>query len=156
VHFHAAFQLGWFGGRDKAIALAGDLDVGDRIVLAVDHGGAQPLQVAFVVGLRLHALAGLELHHAFRNLIFFDEVLGRFVIHAQAGQQGGQRVAGADFLFVDEMLGRLLFQRIDLRARSGATTASCTVFTGSRTRQARAALRRRHQKHILRETMQTR
>jgi hypothetical protein len=35
-------------------------------------------------------LPGLELHHAARNLVFLDEILGRLVIHAQAGQQGGQ------------------------------------------------------------------
>jgi hypothetical protein len=91
----------------QSIALAGDRDVGDRIVLAVDHGGAQPLQVAVVVGLRLHALAGLELHHAFRNLIFFDK-FSAASSSTPRRVKGGQRVAGADFFFVDELFGRRL------------------------------------------------
>jgi hypothetical protein len=49
----AAFQLGGFFLRHESIAFAGDADVLDGDVLAVDHHGAQPLQVAVFVGLCL-------------------------------------------------------------------------------------------------------
>ena len=111
MHLDTAFQLGRFFFGNKGVALAADLDILDRNIFAIDNDRAQPLQIAFVVGLRLDAFARLQLHDAFGDLVFFDEVFGGVVFHTQTRQQRCQRVAGADAFFVDEVLvGGLLLK----------------------------------------------
>ncbi len=73
-------------------------------VAAVAQRRRQLLQLAVFGGARHHALAGAQLHDRARQGIGLDEVGGRLVVHAQACQQGRQRVAGADFFFVDVKL----------------------------------------------------
>ena len=114
VHFNAAFQLGCHFRGHELVALAGDQDVLDRFVRAVDQGGAHPVQFARFGGLRLYALARFQQHHAARNLVGFNEIGGRRIIHAETGQQGGEGIAGADFFFVGEILV-YLFHRGNLR-----------------------------------------
>lgn len=76
------------------------------------------MQIAFIVGLRLDAFARLQLHDAFGDLVFFDEVFGGVVFDTQTCQQRCQRVAGADAFFVDEVLvGGLLLKCCDLRRK---------------------------------------
>ena len=114
VHFNAAFQLGCHFRGHELVALAGDQDVLDRFVRAIDEGGAHPVEVAVFGRLRLHALARFQQHHAARDLVGFDEIGGRRIIHAETGQQGGEGIAGADFFFVGEILV-YLFHRGNLR-----------------------------------------
>jgi hypothetical protein len=65
------------------------------------------------VGFGLDALAGLELQDAARQLVAADESGGLLVVDAEAGEHRAERVAGADALFVDELL-LVLLQRGDL------------------------------------------
>ncbi|UUZ50627.1 hypothetical protein LP420_13165 [Massilia sp. B-10] len=104
AHFDAAFQ---FRGRflgDELVAVTYDRKLFGRVVAAVDDGRAQPLQFAVLAGLRLDAFARLELHHAAGDFVGFDEVDGLGVVDAEALQQDRQRVAWADFFFLDEAL----------------------------------------------------